>query len=168
MTLTTPKIDVAAVQPGQDTVEYLSSLTDQKLLASYLDFYLAAAELSGEDAELVELIRIRNGVAQGCKYCLSVRLDGGAHLGRDTEWAVTHLDDSDLSPRQKAALRLATAFLTVPSELDQGVRDEALEHFTPAEIVALMLRLTSFLVNKPRAALGIDLEKSPDKLTSIG
>lgn len=168
MTLTTPKINVAPVQPGQDTIEYLNSMTDQKLLASYMAFYLAAAELTGEDAELVELIRIRNGVAQACKYCLSVRLDGGEQLGRDAEWTVTHLGESDLSARQKAALRLATAFLTVPSELDQSVRDEALAHFTPDEIVALMLRLTSFLVNKPRAALGIDLEKSPDKLTRIG
>jgi AhpD family alkylhydroperoxidase len=168
MTVTTPKINVTPVQPGQDTIEYLNSMTDQRLLASYMDFYLAAAELTQEDAELVELIRIRNGVAQGCKYCLSVRLEGGEQLGRDTEWAVTHLDDSDLSPRQKAALRLAAAFLTVPSELEQSVRDEVLEYFTPGEVVALMLRLTSFLVNKPRAALGIDLEKAPGKLTTIG
>jgi alkylhydroperoxidase family enzyme len=167
MALTVPKINVAPVQPGQDTIEYLNSMTDERLIASYLDFYVAAAELTREDAELAELIRIRNGVAQACKYCLSVRLEGGEQLSRDAEWAVTHLDDSDLPARQKAALRLATAFLTVPSELEQCVREEALEHFTPAEIVALMLRLTSFLVNKPRAALGIDLEKSPGKLTSI-
>lgn len=163
-----PKISVAPVPPGQDTVEYLNSLTDSRLLDSYMDFYRAVADLTREDAELAELIRIRNGVAQSCRYCLSVRLPGGGQLDRDAEWAVTHLDDSELTARQKAALRLAAAFLTVPSELEETVRAQALKHFTPAEIVALMLRLASYLVNKPRAALGIDLEKSPGQLTALG
>lgn len=165
--LTLPKIKVAPVAAGEDAAQYLNSLTDQGMVGAYMDFYIAACGLPPNDPELLELIRIRNGVAQSCQYCLSVRLEGGYDLDRDTEHVVTHFEQSDLSDRTKAALRLAAAYLTVPSELSQEARDAALKHFTVDEIVGLMLRLTSFLINKPRAALGIDRAKSSDGLTAI-
>lgn len=167
MTATVPKIDIAPVGPGEDTAQYLNAMTQEQLVTTYLDFYAAAKATCSEDPELIELIRIRNGVAQSCKYCLSVRLEGGEGLGTDAEYKVTHFEDSDFSDRQKAALRLADAFLLVPSELSQHAKDEALKHLTVKEIVGLLLCLTSFLVNKPRAALGIDRAKSDDGLTLI-
>lgn len=166
--MTIPKVDVAPVAPGQDSALYLNSLTSTELVGTYMDFYVAASQLLPADAELVELIRLRNGVAQSCQYCLSVRLEGGQDFGEEVARAVMRFEDSDFTDRQKAALRLAEAFLEVPSQLSQQARDEALKYFSPEEIVGLLLRLTSFLVNKPRAALGIDAALDPDHLTPIG
>jgi AhpD family alkylhydroperoxidase len=165
--MTIPKVNVPEVAPGQDAALYLNSLTDQSLIGAYLDFYVAALGLPPEDPELVELIRIRNGVAQSCEYCLSVRLEGGREFGEDVGEKVLRFEQSDFSERQKAALRLADAFLTLPSALSQEARDKALEHFSAEEIVGLMLRLASFLVNKPRAALGVDGALDPNGLTQI-
>jgi hypothetical protein len=163
----TPKVNVAPLAPGQDAALYLNSLTDQNLVGSYMEFYVAARRLPPVDPELIELIRLRNGVAQSCQYCLSIRLEGGRDFGEDMGRKVVRFEQSDLSDRQKAALRLAAAFLEMPSELTQEARDEALKYFSPGEIVGLMFRLTSFLVNKPRAALGIDGALDPERLTPI-
>jgi alkylhydroperoxidase family enzyme len=165
--MTSPKINVPPVEPGQDAALYINSLTDPNLMGAYMQFYVAARELPPADPELVEMVRLRNGVAQSCQYCLSVRLDGGYDLGSDTEFAVTRFETSDLPDRQKAALRLAAAFLEMPSELTQEARDEAQKYFTPEEIVGLLFKLTSFLINKPRAALGIDGALDPERLTPI-
>ncbi|MBO0731717.1 MAG: hypothetical protein J2P57_20830, partial [Acidimicrobiaceae bacterium] len=100
-------------------------------------------------------------------YCLSVRMEGGYDFGSDIEHVVTHFETSDLSDRQKAALRLAAAFLEVPSELSAEARAEAQKHFTTDEIIGLLLKLTSFLINKSRAALGIDGALDPEKVTRV-
>jgi hypothetical protein len=81
---------------------------------------------------------------------------------------VVRFEQSDLSDRHKAALRLASAYLELPWDLSHEAREKALEHFTPEEIVGLLLKLTSFLVNKPRAALGIDAPLDPNGLTLKG
>lgn len=91
-----------------------------------------------------------------------------SHFGADMTHTVVRFEHSALPERQKAALRLTAAFLEMPSELTQEARDEALKYFSPEEIVGLMLRLTSFLVNKPRAALGIDGALDTHQLTTIG
>lgn len=164
----TPKIGIPAVQPGQDTAEYINSLTDDRIMQPYYAFYGAGTELPPDDPELVELIRLRNAAAQTCQYCASIRLNGLTNLGDDISAKVVRFETcADFTDRQKAALRLAAAFLEVPSELSQQARDEALEHFTPAEIVGLLYKLTTFLINKPRAALGIDRPLDPDRLTAI-
>ncbi|ORA19473.1 hypothetical protein [Mycobacterium arosiense] len=166
--MTTPKINVRPVAPGEDAALYLNSLTDQRLIGTYMDFYVAALRLAPQDPDLIELLRIRNGVAQSCKYCLSVRTESASNLADDIEHTVVRFEQSDLPERQKAALRLAAAFLEMPSELTQKARDDALKYFSPEEVVGLMFRLTSFLVNKPRAALGIDGALDPERLTTLG
>lgn len=163
-----PKLNVPPVAPGEDAALYLNSLTDERLTGAYMPFYVAAAEAAADlEPELLELIRLRNGVAQSCEYCLSVRLEGGRALGEDMQEKIVRFEASDLPERHKVALRLADAFLTLPAQLSVQAREEALRHFTPVEIVALMFRLTSFLVNKPRAALGIDGALDPGNLTQI-
>jgi hypothetical protein len=83
------------------------------------------------------------------------------------ESTVLRFEESDLSERQKAGLRLASAFLGAPSTLTPEARAEALKHFSPEEIVGLLFKLTSFSVNKPRAALGIDGALDPGRLTPV-
>lgn len=166
-TKVSPKISVSPVGSGQDAAMYLNSLTDQALISAYMKFYVSASQSTPQDPELVELIRLRNGVAQSCQYCLSVRLEGGRDFDEDMGYKVLRFEENDFSDRQKAALRLAEAFLTLPAALSQEAKDEALKHFSAEEIVGLMFRLTSFLVNKPRAALGIDGALDPTHLTQI-
>ena len=83
------------------------------------------------------------------------------------ETTVLRFEESDLPGRHKAALRLASAFLGAPSTLTAEARAEALKYFSAEEIVGLLFKLTSFLVNKPRAALGIDGALDPERLTPI-
>ncbi|MBO0729697.1 MAG: carboxymuconolactone decarboxylase family protein, partial [Acidimicrobiaceae bacterium] len=75
--MTSPKINIPAVPPGQDAAMYINSRTDPTLFGAYMQFYVAAKELPPVDPELIELLRLRNGVAQSCQYCLSVRMEGG-------------------------------------------------------------------------------------------
>jgi alkylhydroperoxidase family enzyme len=163
--MTIPKVNVREVGPGEDAALYLNSLTDQRAVGAYMEFFIATVELPPADPELVELLRIRNGLAQSCEYCLSVRHAGALQHGREVEDKVLRFEQSDLPERQKAALRLAAAFLEAPSGLAPEARAEALKHFSPEEIVGLALKLTSFLVNKPRSALGIDGALDPKRLT---
>jgi hypothetical protein len=74
-------------------------------------------------------------------------------------------ENSDLPDRYKAALLLAREFLGAPSTLTPEARQEILKHFSAEEIVGLLLKMAAFLVNKPRAALGIDGALDPEHLT---
>lgn len=160
--MSSPKISVPPPPPGGDAALYLNSLTDGELTRRYLAFYAAAQAAPPQDPALVELLRLRNGVAQSCEYCLSVRLVDDERFDRALPERLLRFEEDDgFSPREKAALRLAEAFLTLPRSLSAEARRELLAHFTPAEIVGLAVRLAAFLVNKPRAALGIDAPLDP-------
>jgi hypothetical protein len=74
-------------------------------------------------------------------------------------------ESADLPERYKAALLLAREFLGAPSTLTPEARQEILKHFSAEEVVGLLFKMTAFLVNKPRAALGIDGALDPDWLT---
>ena len=62
---------------------------------------------------------------------------------------------------------MAREFLGSPSMMPPEARAEALKYFSPEEIVGLLFKLTSFSVNKPRAALGIDGALDPERLTPV-
>ena len=78
---------------------------------------------------------------------------------------VMRFEQSDLPERQKAALRLAAAFLGSPSGLTPEARTAALAHFSPEEIVGVLLKLTALTFNKPRVALGFDSPVDAGALT---
>jgi AhpD family alkylhydroperoxidase len=163
--MTIPKVNVREVAPGEDAALYLNSLTDQRAVRAYMEFFVATVGVPPADPELVELLRVRNGLAQSCEYCLSVRHADALQHGREVEDKVLRFEQSDLPERYKAALRLAAAFLEAPSGLTPEARAEALKHFSAEEIVGIVLKLTSFLVNKPRSALGIDGALDAERLT---
>jgi hypothetical protein len=78
---------------------------------------------------------------------------------------VMRFEQSGLPEEQKAALRLAAAFLGAPASLTPEARAAALEHFSPDEIVAMLLKLTALTFNKPRVALGFDRAVDENALT---
>jgi alkylhydroperoxidase family enzyme len=71
---------------------------------------------------------------------------------------VDYYEDSDLSPEQRAALRLADAYLIAPGAMTDTERAEIAAHLTPAQVVELVLKLMGFSSDKALVALGIDLD----------
>jgi alkylhydroperoxidase family enzyme len=72
---------------------------------------------------------------------------------------VDHYENSDLSPDQRAALRLADGYLIAPAATSDAVRAEIAAHLTPAQVVELVLKLMGFSSDKALVALGIDFDE---------
>jgi hypothetical protein len=66
--MTVPKLTVPQVRPGEDAALYLNSLTDQSVVGAYMNFYVATLPIPPAEAETIELVRLRNAVAQSCAY----------------------------------------------------------------------------------------------------
>jgi alkylhydroperoxidase family enzyme len=93
-----------------------------------------------------ELVRIYSGRESHCGICRNLRLRAAIDRGFE-ESMVDQLDDvehSDLAPHQKAAVRLAQAFLGDPSSFDASAQKDLLEHFTPEQVAELLLDLVRF------------------------
>jgi alkylhydroperoxidase family enzyme len=72
---------------------------------------------------------------------------------------VDHYDDSDLTPVQQAALRLADAYLGAPAEMSDAVRADVAAHLTSLQVVELVLKLMGFSSDKAMVALGLDFDE---------
>ena len=72
---------------------------------------------------------------------------------------VDHYEVSDLAPAQRAALRLADAYLTAPADMSDDARREVAAHLTAEQVVELVLKLTGFSSDKAMVALGLDLDE---------
>ena len=80
---------------------------------------------------------------------------------------VVGFERSGLPMRQKVALRLARAYLAHPSGFGAAERAETLEHFSPSQVVELLLKLTAWTVDKSLTALGFDVPIDADRLTEF-
>jgi alkylhydroperoxidase family enzyme len=80
---------------------------------------------------------------------------------------VLDYERSGLLERQKVALRLTDAFLTYPAGFGADARADTLEHFSPAQVVELLLKLTAWTVNKTATALGLDEPIAAGRLTTF-
>ena len=79
---------------------------------------------------------------------------------------IDRYESSDLSERQKAALRLADAMVTMPGSIDAALRDELHRHFDDDEILEITLDMMKWSYQKVSVALGTDAEVTPGKLTT--
>jgi alkylhydroperoxidase family enzyme len=113
------------------------------------------------DPVLTEMVRLRNARFQDCHFCQSTRSPAARAQGAsETLYAgIDNYEASDLSERQKAALRLADAYLLRPADTPDEVRDGALEHFTPEQIVEFTLRLMVYSSDKVMISLKLDLDE---------
>ncbi len=73
--------------------------------------------------------------------------------------SVDHYEQSDLSPVQKAALRLADVYLTSPADMSDAVKREVADQLSPGQVVELTLNLMGFSNDKVMVALGLDLDE---------
>jgi hypothetical protein len=81
--------------------------------------------------------------------------------GADDE-LLAKVDDyaqSDLIPMQKAALRLADAYLVAPAAMTDETRHEIAAELTPVQVVEVVLKVMGFSSDKAMVALGIDFDE---------
>jgi alkylhydroperoxidase family enzyme len=72
---------------------------------------------------------------------------------------VDNYEDSDLSLDQKAALRVADAFLTSPADMTETARAEVAAHLTQAQVVEVTLKIMGNASDKIMVALGLDFDE---------
>ena len=92
---------------------------------------------------------------------MSVRSAVALQQGADDDLLerVDHYEESDLSDAQKAALRLADAYLTSPAHMVDSVKESVAAHLTRAQAVELAVKLMGFSNDKVMIALGFDLDE---------
>jgi alkylhydroperoxidase family enzyme len=72
---------------------------------------------------------------------------------------VDSYEASDLSPAQRAALRLADAYLTAPGEMSHRAKQEVAANLSSSQIVEVVLKLMGFSSDKVMVALGLDFDE---------
>jgi alkylhydroperoxidase family enzyme len=92
---------------------------------------------------------------------MSARSAVALQQGADEELlaAVDHYEQSDLSPVQQAALRLADTYLGLPAAMSDAVRQDVGDHLTSVQAVEIVLKLMGFSSDKVMVALGLDFEE---------
>jgi alkylhydroperoxidase family enzyme len=73
--------------------------------------------------------------------------------------SVDQYEQSDLSSTQKAALRLADAYLMSPADMSDSVKGEVAAQLTPGQVVELTIKLMGFSNDKVMVALGLDMDE---------
>jgi hypothetical protein len=63
-----PKLSLPEPPPGTDMTVHFRSFANPEILGAFFEFSKSAVRLRVADAETIELIRIRNAVAQSCEY----------------------------------------------------------------------------------------------------
>ena len=115
-------------------------------LAAAQSAFQAVAYPGKVDLVTRELVRIVSGRLSHCSICRNLRLQAAIDRGFE-EGMVVQLDDpahSDLTEKQKAAVRFARAFLTDPLGYGEADRAELLAHFDADQVAELMLDLVRF------------------------
>ena len=79
-------------------------------------------------------------------------------LDEPTIAKIERYEQSDLSDRHKAALRMADALMTRPGDLSDEVVTDLKRHFTDEQLVELTLDVMKWNYQKVSVVLGIDVE----------
>ena len=72
---------------------------------------------------------------------------------------VDHYETSDLSAPQRAALRVADAYLVAPGAMTDTTRAEIASELAPDQVVEVGLKLMGFSSDKAMVALGLDFDE---------
>lgn len=150
---------------GDEPATFLTALAHQPELANaFFDLYGTLWSHGVVDHVTKETVRVRNARVTDCGFCKNVRFDQAREEGLSEDLVAQIVDgheDSDLSPPQKAALRLADVYLA------GGVPDAALivdlgRHFRPDQLVELVLAVSLFKgLAKVLIGLGTEPESMP-------
>lgn len=121
-----------------------------------LDAFPVAERL---DLELLELMRLRIAAVHECAYCATVRTVAVADAVAEKEPAVMgdDVDESALTAREAAAVRLADAVADDPHRLSDSEFAAIRESFTDAELIELLL-FASLEVGLDRFCIALRLD----------
>jgi alkylhydroperoxidase family enzyme len=122
-------------------------------------FLPTVARLRELDALTAEVVRLRGATQHNCRLCKSLRETTALNAG-GTETLYGDIErfeaSTQLTERQKAALRYADALIWSPSRIEAGVADAVRAHFSDAEAVELTLDVMRNASNKVAVALAGD------------
>lgn len=157
--MTTAKIPLpdAPDSPGISGVAYAAYAP--ALGGALLAYKVPLGTMRSVDHLTKELVRLRNAHVAGCQICSNFRNPKAIEAGFDESLAAEVDDPSSerLTPAQHAAVRLTEAFLLCPF-LDDDLKAELAERFTPEQLVEIVLSLISWGANKSTVLLGIDYD----------
>jgi hypothetical protein len=88
-------------------------------------------------------------------------------LDEPTIAKIDRYEQSDLSDRHKAALRMADALMTRPGDLADHVVADLKHHFTDEQLIELTLDVMKWNYQKVSVVLGIDVEVVPGELSPL-
>lgn len=109
-----------------------------------LEKYLAGSSV---DAALLELMRIRASIINGCKYCTQMHSESAEKMGVDDAKiaAVEHWCESDLfSDREQAALDMTDAVTHISEQgLPEPIYEKAAGFFNEDEMAQLIMLIAT-------------------------
>ena len=73
--------------------------------------------------------------------------------------SVDRYEESDLTPQQQAALKLADAYLVAPAEMSDSTKRDVAAQLSAEQVLELVLKLVGFSSDKVTVALGLDLDE---------
>jgi alkylhydroperoxidase family enzyme len=119
---------------------------------------------------LLEIIRLRNARTVNCVFCKSVRYDVARADGLTEERVEMIADDyqqSALSPREKAGIALADAYLGFPSGADVHVVKQITAELSATEIASMLTALMCFNFTSRMAVSIGGMPEDPLPVTEI-
>jgi alkylhydroperoxidase family enzyme len=121
-------------------------------------FFTTVARMNALDPITTEIVRLRGAHAHNCRLCKSTRSVRAEAAGATESLydKIERFEDSDLSDRHKAALRLVDALLWQPTSYPAETAATTHEHFAPAEVVEIVFDVTRNAANKIAVALAAD------------
>ncbi|MCC5867997.1 MAG: carboxymuconolactone decarboxylase family protein [Gammaproteobacteria bacterium] len=142
------------------------------ILRGYMQLGHAVMNTGTVDAGLKRLVALVASTAAGCRYCQGHMATFAAFSGSSPEalervWRFEF--DTDFSPAEKAALRLARDAAQVPNAVEAEHFVDLSPHFTDAQIVELVGVIAMFgFLNRWNDTMATTLEALPMKAASQG
>jgi AhpD family alkylhydroperoxidase len=129
-----------------------------QLMKQWLDASLAIEK--GLEKSLIELVKIRASILNGCANCINMHSADARALGESEQriYLLAAWREAPVyTPRERAALAWTDALTTLSQGHTQAAAKEGLEaHFTPEEQVKLTLMI-NIINGWNRIAVGFDL-----------
>jgi alkylhydroperoxidase family enzyme len=146
---------VFGVEPQPSAPERAEETT---LWAALEEWMQVVARMGALDTLTSELIRLRGARAHDCRLCKSRRHVVVVEAGADeaTFDQIDGYESSDLSERQKVALRLTDAMIWQPTAYPFDLPSQVRATFTPEEAIEIIFDVSRNAANKIAVALGAD------------
>jgi hypothetical protein len=142
------------LEPAQDWKGLGYGSEVDRALAAFANSAMRVREV---DAYITELVRLRCAQVHDCRRCASQRLvDAMDDVDERVVDEIADYENSDLSLRAKAALRLTDAMILAPAQAGPELRAELHAHFSDEQIAEICLDVVKWSQQKTFVALRLD------------